>query len=147
MIYAQTLDEFYFYIYKFYQCEKMKSLVEYINERGPASFRLKCSVSGKAIPDEMVLDIGMKNNESVLRVFKKLANKEFGDDYVICRIIESDPTYHNVVDTENTFRYEKGDGGIIVNNDDDREIYTAETVLDDAIGIVVFDRKKFESKK
>ena len=29
---------------KFYQY-KMKSLVEYINERGPAPFRLKCSVS------------------------------------------------------------------------------------------------------
>ena len=124
----------------------MKSLVEYINERGPAPFRLKCSVSGKTIPDDMVLCIGMKNEENVLRVFKKLENNKF-DNYVICRIIETDTTYHNVVDTENTFRYEKTDGGIIVNNDDDREFYTAETVLDDAIGIVVFDRKKFESKK
>ena len=125
----------------------MKSLVEYINERGPAPLRLKCSVTGKTIPDDMVLAIGMKNEENVLRVFKKLDDKQFGDDYVICRIIESDTTYHNVVDTENTFRYEKADGGIIVNNDDDREFYTAETVLDDGIGIVVFDRKKFESKK
>lgn len=124
----------------------MKSLVEYINERGPAPLRLKCSVSGKTIPDDMVLCIGMKNEESVLRVFKKLENNQF-DDYVICRIIETDTTYHNVVDTENTFRYEKADGGIIVNNDDDREFYTAETILDDGIGIVVFDRKKFESKK
>lgn len=125
----------------------MKSLVEYINERGPAPFRLKCSVSGKTIPDDMVLSIGMNNEESVLRVFKKLADKQFGNDYVICRIIETDTTYHNVVDTENTFRYENSDGGIIVNNDDDREFYTAKTILDDAIGIVVFDRKKFESKK
>lgn len=125
----------------------MKSLVEYINERGPAPLRLKCSVTGKTIPDDMVLAIGMKNEESVLRVFKKLADKQFGDNYVICRIIENDTTYHNVVDTENTFSYEDADGGIIVNNDDDREFYTAETVLDDGIGIVVFDRKKFESKK
>ena len=94
----------------------------------------------------MVLCIGMKNEENVLRVFNKLANKQY-DDYVICRIIETDPTYHNVVDTENTFSYEKSDGGIIVNNDDDREFYTAETVLDDAIGIVVFDRKKFNNMK
>lgn len=125
----------------------MKSLVEYINERGPAPLRLKCSVTGKTIPDDMVLAIGMKNEENVLRVFKKLADKQFGDDYVICRIIENDTTYHNIVDTENTFSYEDADGGIIVNNDDDREFYTAETVLDDGIGIVVFDRKKFESKK
>ena len=125
----------------------MKSLVEYINERGPASFRLKCSVSGKAIPDDMILSIGMETEEGVLRVFKKLEDNQFGNDYVICRIIERDSTYHNVVDTENMFRYEKADGGIIVNNDDDREFYTAKTVLDDAIGIVVFDRKKFESKK
>ena len=124
----------------------MKSLVEYIYERGHASLRLKCSVSGKAIPDDMVLSIGMKNEESVLRVFKKLENNQF-DNYVICRIIETDTTYHNVVDTENTFKYEKADGGIIVNNDDDREFYTAETILNDGIGIVVFDRKKFESKK
>ena len=125
----------------------MKSLVEYINERGPASFRLKCSVSGKAIPDDMILSIGMKTEEEVLRVFNKLEDNQLGNDYVICRIIKRDSTYHNVVDTENTFRYEKADGGIIVNNDDDREFYTAKTVLDDAIGIVVFDRKKFESKK
>ena len=125
----------------------MKSLVEYINERGTASFRLKCSVSGKAIPDDMILSIGMETEEGVLRVFNKLEDNQFGNDYVICRIIERDSTYHNVVDTENVFRYEKADGGIIVNNDDDREFYTAKTVLDDAIGIVVFDRKKFESKK
>ena len=125
----------------------MKSLVEYINERGPAPFRLKCSVSGKAIPDDMILSIGMRTEERVLRVFKKLEDNQLGNDYVICRIIERDSTYHNVVDTENTFRYEKADGGIIVNNDDDREFYIAKTVLDDAIGIVVFDRKKFESKK
>lgn len=125
----------------------MKSLVEYINERGPASFRLKCSVSGKAIPDDMILSIGMETEEEVLRVFNKLEDNQLGNDYVICRIIKRDSTYHNVVDTENTFRYEKADGGIIVNNDDDREFYTAKTVLDDAIGIVVFDRKKFESKK
>ena len=90
----------------------MKSLVEYINERGPAPLRLKCSVTGKTIPDDMVLAIGMKNEENVLRVFKKLDDKQFGNDYVICRIIESDTTYHNVVDTENTFRYEKADGHI-----------------------------------
>ena len=125
----------------------MKSLVEYINERGPASFRLKCSVSGKAIPDDMILSIGMETEEGVLRVFNKLEDNQLGNDYVICRIIKRDSTYHNVVDTENMFRYEKSDGGIIVNNDDDREFYTAKTVLDDAIGIVVFDRKKFESKK
>ena len=125
----------------------MKSLVEYINERGPASFRLKCSVSGKAIPDDMILSIGMETEEGVLRVFNKLEDNQIDNDYVICRIIKRDSTYHNVVDTENTFRYEKADGGIIVNNDDDREFYTAKTVLDDAIGIVVFDRKKFESKK
>ena len=125
----------------------MKSLVEYINERGPASFRLKCSVSGKAIPDDMILSIGMETEEGVLRVFNKLEDNQLGNDYVICRIIKRDSTYHNVVDTENMFRYEKADGGIIVNNDDDREFYTAKTVLDDAIGIVVFDRKKFESKK
>lgn len=125
----------------------MKSLVKYINERGSATLKLKCSVTGKTIPDDMVLGVGMKNEENVLRVFKKLADKQFGNDYVICRIIESDTTYHNVVDTENTFRYENSDGGIIVNNDDEREFYTAETILDDAIGIVVFDRKKFESKK
>lgn len=125
----------------------MKSLVEYINERGPASFRLKCSVSGKAIPDDMILSIGMETEEGVLRVFNKLEDNQLDNDYVICRIIKRDSTYHNVVDTENTFRYEKADGGIIVNNDDDREFYTAKTVLDDAIGIVVFDRKKFESKK
>lgn len=125
----------------------MKSLVEYINERGPAPLRLKCSVTGKTIPDNMVLAIGMKNEENVLRVFKKLADKQFGDDYIICRIIENDTTYYNVVDTENTFSYENTDGGIIVNNDDEREFYTAETVLDDGIGVVVFDRKKFESKK
>ena len=124
----------------------MKSLVEYINERGPAPFRLKCSVSGKTIPDNIVLGIAIENENSIKRIFNKLENNQF-DDYVICRIIETDTTYHNVVDTENTFRYEKADGGIIVNNDDDREFYTAETVLDDAIGIVVFDRKKFESKK
>ena len=139
------LLNFIFIYIKFYRY-KMKSLVEYINERGPASFRLKCSVTGKTIPDDMVLGIGMKNEESVLRIFKKLENNQF-EDYVICRIIETDTTYHCVVDTENTFKYEKADGGIIVNNDDDRELYTAETVLDDAIGIVVFDRKKFESKK
>ena len=125
----------------------MKSLVEYINERGPASFRLKCSVSGKAIPDDMILSIGMETEEGVLRVFNKLEDNQIDNDYVICRIIKRDSTYHNVVDTENTFRYEKADGGIIVNNDDDREFYTAKTVLDDAIRIVVFDRKKFESKK
>ena len=125
----------------------MKSLVEYINERGPASFRLKCSVSGKAIPDDMILSIGMETEEGVLRVFNKFEDNQLGNDYVICRIIKRDSTYHNIVDTENTFRYEKADGGIIVNNDDDREFYTAKTVLDDAIGIVVFDRKKFESKK
>ena len=125
----------------------MKSLVEYINERGTAPLRLKCSVSGKAIPDDMILSIGMGTEERILRVFKKLEDNQFDNDYVICRIIERDSTYHNVVDTENTFRYEKVDGGIIVNNDDDRELYTAKTVLDDAIGIVVFDRKKFESKK
>ena len=125
----------------------MKSLVEYINERGTAPLRLKCSVSGKAIPDDMILSIGMRTEERILRVFKKLEDNQFGNDYVICRIIERDSTYHNVVDTENMFRYEKADGGIIVNNDDDREFYTAKTVLDDAIGIVVFDRKKFESKK
>ena len=125
----------------------MKSLVEYINERGPASFRLKCSVSGKAIPDDMILSIGMETEEGILRVFNKLEDNQIDNDYVICRIIKRDSTYHNVVDTENTFRYEKADGGIIVNNDDDREFYTAKTVLDDAIGIVVFDRKKFESKK
>ena len=125
----------------------MKSLVEYINERGPAPLRLKCSVSGKSIPDDMILSIGMGTEERILRVFKKLEDNQFGNDYVICRIIERDSTYHNVVDTENMFRYEKADGGIIVNNDDDREFYTAKTVLDDAIGIVVFDRKKFESKK
>ena len=125
----------------------MKSLVEYINERGPAPLRLKCSVSGKPIPDDMILSIGMGTEERILRVFKKLEDNQFGNDYVICRIIKRDSTYHNVVDTENTFRYEKADGGIIVNNDDDREFYTAKTVLDDAIGIVVFDRKKFESKK
>ena len=125
----------------------MKSLVEYINERGTAPLRLKCSVSGKAIPDDMILSIGMGTEERILRVFKKLEDNKFGNDYVICRIIKRDSTYHNVVDTENMFRYEKADGGIIVNNDDDREFYTAKTVLDDAIGIVVFDRKKFESKK
>ena len=125
----------------------MKSLVEYMNERGTASLRLKCSVGGKAIPDDMILSIGMGTEERILRVFKKLEDNQFGNDYVICRIIERDSTYHNVVDTENMFRYEKADGGIIVNNDDDREFYTAKTVLDDAIGIVVFDRKKFESKK
>lgn len=125
----------------------MKSLVEYINERGTAPLRLKCSVSGNAIPDDMILSIGMGTEERILRVFKKLEDNQFGNDYVICRIIERDSTYHNVVDTENMFRYEKADGGIIVNNDDDREFYTAKTVLDDAIGIVVFDRKKFESKK
>ena len=125
----------------------MKSLVEYINERGTAPLRLKCSVSGKPIPDDMILSIGMGTEERILRVFKKLEDNQFGNDYVICRIIERDSTYHNVVDTENMFRYEKADGGIIVNNDDDREFYTAKTVLDDAIGIVVFDRKKFESKK
>ena len=125
----------------------MKSLVEYINERGTATLRLKCSVSGHAIPDDMILSIGMGTEERILRVFKKLEDNQFGNDYVICRIIERDSTYHNVVDTENVFRYEKADGGIIVNNDDDREFYTAKTVLDDAIGIVVFDRKKFESKK
>ena len=124
----------------------MKSLVEYINERGAAPLRLKCSVSGKAIPDNIVLCIGMKNEENVLRVFNKLANKQY-DDYVICRIIKTDTTYHNVVDTENTFSYKNSDGGIIVNNDDEREFYTAETVLDDAIGIVVFDRKKFNAMK
>ena len=125
----------------------MKSLVEYINERGTASLRLKCSVSGKAIPDDMILSIGMGTEERILRVFKKLEDNQFDNDYVICRIIERDSTYHNVVDTENMLRYEKADGRIIVNNDDDREFYTAKTVLDDAIGIVVFDRKKFESKK
>ena len=125
----------------------MKSLVEYINERGTAPLRLKCSVSGKTIPDDMILSIGMGTEERILRVFKKLEDNQFGNDYVICRIIERDSTYHNVVDTENMFRYENADGGIIVNNDDDREFYTAKTVLDDAIGIVVFDRKKFESKK
>ena len=125
----------------------MKSLVEYINERGPAPLRLKCSVSGKPIPDDMILSIGMETEEGVLRVFNKLEDNQLGNDYVICRIIKRDSTYHNVVDTENMFRYEKADGGIIVNNDDDREFYTAKTVLDDAIGIVVFDRKKFESKK
>ena len=125
----------------------MKSLVEYINERGPASLRLKCSVSGNPIPDDMILSIGMGSEGSILRVFKKLEDNQLGNDYVICRVIGRDSTYHNVVDTENMFRYEKADGGIIVNNDDDREFYTAKTVLDDAIGIVVFDRKKFESKK
>ena len=125
----------------------MKSLVEYINERGPAPLRLKCSVSGKAIPDDMILSIGMGSEESILRVFKKLEDNQLGNDYVICRIIETDPAYHNVVDTENTFSYENSDGGIIVNNDDEREFYTAETVLDDAIGIVVFDRKKFNAMK
>lgn len=125
----------------------MKSLVEYINERGPAPLRLKCSVTGKNIPDNIVLDAGMKNAESIVRVFNNLKNNKFNDNYVICRIIENDTTYRNVVDTENTFRYENSDGGIIVNNDDDREFYTAETLLDDAIGIVVFDRKKFERMK
>ena len=125
----------------------MKSLVEYINERGPASFRLKCSVSGKAIPDDMILSIGMGTEERVLRVFKTLDDNQLCNYYVICRIIRRDSRCHNGVDTEHTFRYEKADGGIIVNNDDDREFYTAKTVLDDAIGIVVFDRKKFESKK
>ena len=125
----------------------MKSLVEYINERGPASFRLKCSVSGKAIPDDMILSIGMETEEGVLRVFNKLEDNQIDNDYVICRIIKRDSTYHNVVDTENTFRYEKADGGIIVNNDDDREFYTVKTVHDDAIGVVVFDRKTFERKK
>ena len=125
----------------------MKSLVEYINERGPAPLRLKSSVSGKRMPDDMILDIGMGSEERILRVFKKLEDNQFGNDYVICRIIGMDSTYNNVVDTENTFRYEKADGGIIVNNDDDREFYTVKTVHDDAIGVVVFDRKKFESKK
>ena len=124
----------------------MKSLVEYINERGPASFRLKCSVSGKAIPDDMILSIGMETEEGVLRVFNKLEDNQRDNDYVICRIIKRDSTYHNVVDTENTFRYEKADGGIIVNNDDEREFYTVKTVHDDAIGVVVFDRKEFEKK-
>ena len=124
----------------------MKSLVEYINERGPASFRLKCSVSGKAIPDDMILSIGMETEEGVLRVFNKFEDNQLGNDYVICRIIKRDSTYHNVVDTENTFRYEKADGGIIVNNDDEREFYTVKTVHDDAIGVVVFDRKEFEKK-
>lgn len=125
----------------------MKSLVEYINERGPAPLRLKCSVTGKNIPDNIVLDAGIKNAESIARVFNNLKNNKFNDNYIICRIIENDTTHHNVVDTENTFRYENSDGGIIVNNDDDREFYTAETLLDDAIGIVVFDRKKFERMK
>lgn len=125
----------------------MKSLVEYINERGPAPLRLKCSVTGKNIPDNIVLDAGMKKAESIIRVFNNLKNNKFNDNYVICRIIENDTTYRNVVDTENLFRYENSDGGIIVNNDDDREFYTAETLLDDAIGIVVFDRKKFERMK
>ena len=125
----------------------MKSLVEYINERGPASFRLKCSVSGKAIPDDMILSIGMETEEGVLRVFNKLEDNQLGNDYVICRIIKRDSTYHNVVDTENTFRYEKADGGIIVNNDDEREFYTVKTVHNDAIGVVVFDRKEFEKNK
>ena len=124
----------------------MKSLVEYINERGPASFRLKCSVSGKAIPDDMILSIGMETEEGVLRVFNKFEDNQLDNDYVICRIIKRDSTYHNVVDTENTFRYEKADGGIIVNNDDEREFYTVKTVHDDAIGVVVFDRKEFEKK-
>ena len=125
----------------------MKSLVEYINERGPAPLRLKSSVSGKRMPDDMILDIGMGSEERILRVFKKLEDNQFGNDYVICRIIGMDSTYNNVVDTENTFRYEKADGGIIVNNDDDREFYTVKTVHDDAIGVVVFDRKTFERKK
>lgn len=125
----------------------MKSLVEYINERGPAPLRLKCSVTGKNIPDNIILDAGIKNAESIARVFNNLKNNKFNDNYIICRIIENDTTHHNVVDTENTFRYENSDGGIIVNNDDDREFYTAETLLDDAIGIVVFDRKKFERMK
>lgn len=125
----------------------MKSLVEYINERGPAPLRLKCSVTGKNIPDNIVLDVGMKKAESIARVFNNLKNNKFNDNYVICRIIDNDTTYRNVVDTENSFRYENSDGGIIVNNDDDREFYTAETLLDDAIGIVVFDRKKFERMK
>lgn len=124
----------------------MKSLVEYINERGPAPLRLKCSVSGKPIPDDMILSIGMGSEGSILRVFKKLENNQLGNDYVICRIIGRDSTYHNVVDTENTFRYEKTDGGIIVNNDDEREFYNIKTVHDDAIGVVVFDRKEFEKK-
>ena len=125
----------------------MKSLVEYINERGPAPLRLKSSVSGKRMPDDMILDIGMGSEERILRVFKKLEDNQFGNDYVICRIIGMDSTCNNVVDTENTFRYEKADGGIIVNNDDDREFYTVKTVHDDAIGVVVFDRKTFERKK
>lgn len=124
----------------------MKSLVEYINERGPAPLRLKCSVSGKPIPDDMILSIGMGSEERILRVFKKLEDNQFGNDYVIYRIIDMDSTYHIIVDTENAFRYEKADGGIIVNNDDDREFYTAKTVLDDARGVVVFDRKEFEKK-
>ena len=54
----------------------MKSLVEYINERGPAPLRLKCSVSGKPIPDDMILSIGMGSEGSILRVFKKLEDNQ-----------------------------------------------------------------------
>ncbi len=128
---------------------KMKSLVEYINERGPAPFRLKCSESGNRIPDNIVLGIAIENENSIKRIFNKLENKEFGNDneYVICKIIETDSSYYNIVDTSNIYKYESSDNGIIVNVDDDREIYNYDTILNDNIGIVVFNRKKFNFMK
>lgn len=125
----------------------MKSLVDYINERGAAPLRLKSSETGKHIPDDIVLGIAIKNENNIKRIFNKLENKEFGNDneYVICKIIETDSSYYNIIDTSNTYKYESSDNGIIVNADDEREIYTPETLLDDNIGIVVFNRKKFDN--
>lgn len=127
----------------------MKGLVEYINERGAAPLRLKCSESGNRIPDNIVLGIGIENENSIKRIFNKLENKEFGNDneYVICKIIETDSSYYNIVDTLNIYKYESSDNGIIVNVDDEREIYNSDTILNDNIGIVVFNRKKFNSMK
>lgn len=127
----------------------MKSLVDYINERGAAPLRLKCSESGNHIPDNIVLGIAIENENSIKRIFNKLENKEFGNDneYVICKIIETDSSYYNIVDTSNIYKYESSDNGIIVNVDDEREIYNSDTLLNDNIGIVVFNRKKFNSMK
>lgn len=108
----------------------MKSLIEFINERGPAPMRFKfiCSQTNKELPEEIIVDCTANTNSGIKRIFDNFLNNKYDKD-IIVHFAKEVGTITYKVDMETFFKFEKTqDGLILVNTDDKRDIYDEKTL-------------------
>lgn len=129
----------------------MRSLEEYILEskRSMGQVQFKCHVTNEIIPDESVIEYCVSDKNGLVELFERMNNDEFGnpEEYIVCLAVWGLGNAL-IVETDMPMKFnETPDGGVIVNVDDDRDAYDANTINNssDYDGIVIFDEKTFMS--